>query len=148
MLGEPEELRRERRLGQGDEAPVLDPRRNLDDVIVRQPGDGAVISHVHLVHDAVVADERGDEPGRGLAVEGAAALLEQRRLLVQRRVAVELEQAALDLGDDLRPRDAVELPAQDRVVAVEVLEVRRGDDAELLEQVQGQSRLAGDGLAV
>ena len=148
VLGEPKELRRERRLGKGREAPVLHPRRNLDDVIVRQPGERAVISDVDLVHDAVVADERGDEPGRGLAVERAAALLEQRRLLVQRRVAVELEQAALDLGDDLGPRDAAELLAEDRVVAVEVLEVRRGDDAELLEQVQRQSGLVRDRLAV
>ena len=148
VLGEPKELRRERRLRQGREAPVLHPRRNLDDVIVRQPGERAVISDVDLVHDAVVADERGDEPGRGLAVEGAAALFEQRRLLVQRRVAVELEQAALDLGDDLRPRDARELLAQDRVVAVEVLEVRRGDDAELFEQVQRQRGLVGDRLTV
>ena len=33
-------------------------------------------------------------------------------------------------------------------MAVEVLEVRRGDDAELLEQVQGQRGLAGDGLTM
>ena len=38
-----------------------------------------------------------DEPRRRLAVEGAAALLEQRGLLGQRRVAVQLEQLALDL---------------------------------------------------
>ena len=45
-----------------------------------------------------------DETRRGLAVEGAAALLEQGGLLVQRRVAIELEQAPLDLGDDLGAR--------------------------------------------
>ena len=86
------------------------------------------------MHRAVVADERRDESGCRLAVERAAALLEQRRLLVQRRVAVELEQAALELGDDLRTRHAGELLGQNRVVAVEVLQVHRRHDAELVEQ--------------
>ena len=43
---------------------------------------------------------------RGFAVEGAAALLEQGRLLRQRGVAVELEQPPLDVGHDLGARRA------------------------------------------
>ncbi len=106
VLRETEQLGRERRLRQRDEPAGLDARRHLDDVVVREAGERAVVTDVHLVHGAVAADERRDETGRGLAVERAAALLEQRRLLVQRRVAVELEQVALDLGDHLGARRA------------------------------------------
>ena len=89
-------------------------------------------------------DERGDEAGRRLAVERAAALLEQRRLLVQRRVAVQLEQLALDLRDDLpRAASPSELLGEHLVVA------RRssagssdGIDAELVEQLPRQARPA------
>ena len=87
--------------GSGTRPVRLDPRRHLDDVVVGEPGERARVPDVDLVHVAVAGDERGDEAGRGLAVERAAALLEQRGLLGQRRVAVELEQLALDLGDDL-----------------------------------------------
>ena len=45
------------------------------------PASVAVVPHVDLVHRAVAGDERRDEPERGLAVERAAALLEQRGLL-------------------------------------------------------------------
>ena len=90
---------------------------------------------------AGAGDERGDEAGRGLAVEGAAALLEQRRLLVDRRIAVELEQLALDLRHGCRPRDAVELLREHQVVRVEVAQVVRRDRPELLEQLARQADL-------
>ena len=143
-----EQLGLERALGQRDEAARVDARRHLDDVVVGEPGERAVVAHVDLVHRVVAADERPDEPGRRLAVEGAAALLEQRGLLVQRRVAIELEQAALDLGDDLGARRSLELLGDDRVVAVEVLEVGGRHDAELLQQALRQRRLLGDRAAV
>ena len=62
VLGEPEQLRRERRLGKRDEAPVLDPRRNLDDVVVREAGERAVVPDVDLVHDAVVVTSEATSP--------------------------------------------------------------------------------------
>ena len=82
MLDEPEQLRRERRLRAA--APGrrgADARGHLDDVVVGQPGERAVVAHVDHVDRAVAGRQRGDEPGRRLAVERAAALLEQRRLL-------------------------------------------------------------------
>ena len=111
VLRQAEQLGRERRLRSGSAPGRVDARRHLDDVVVREPGERAVVAHVDLVHGAVAGDERRDEPERGLAVERAAALLEQRRLLDQLRVAVQLEQLALDLGDGLRARHAVELLA-------------------------------------
>ncbi len=88
VLDEPEQLRRERRLRQRLRAVRADPRRHLDDVVGREPGERAAVAHVDDVDGAVVRDERRDEPDRRLAVVRAAALLEQRRLLRERRVAV------------------------------------------------------------
>ena len=138
VLGEPEQLRCERLLRQRHDPAVLNARRHLDDVVVGEAGEHAVVPDVDLVHGVVAADERSDEAGRGLAVERAATLLEQGGLLVQRRVAVELEQPALDLGDDLGARHSAELLCELRVVAVEVVEVGGGDDAELVEQLPRQ----------
>jgi alpha-galactosidase/6-phospho-beta-glucosidase family protein len=53
---------------------------------------------------AAVAHQGGQQPDRRLAVEGPAALLEQRRLLCERRIAVHLQQPALDLCHRLGPR--------------------------------------------
>ncbi len=148
VLGQAEQLRCERLLRERDEPPVLDARGNLHHVVVGEAGERPGVPQIHLVHDVVARDQRSHEARGGLAVEGAAALLEQRRLLVQRRVAIELEQASLDLGDDLRARRPFQLPGQDRVVAVEVLEVGRRDDAELLEQLPRQGGLLRDRVAV
>ncbi len=81
VLGEAEQLGRERRLRQRLGPAAIDARRHLDDVVGGEPGERAVVSNVDLVHGAVVARQRRDEPDRSLAVERAAALLEQRRLL-------------------------------------------------------------------
>ena len=95
------------------------------------------------------AGERRDEPDCCFAVERTAALFEQRRLLVQRRVAVQLEQLALDLGDDGRARRrAVELLREHLVVRVEVLEVVRRNDAELVEQPPRLADVGGQLVAV
>ena len=89
-----------------------DARRHLDDVVVGEPRERAVVPDVDLVHLAGRRRERRDEPGRRLAVEGAAALLQQRRLLVDLGIAVDLEQLLLDLGDGGRARHSVELLVQ------------------------------------
>ena len=88
-------------------------------------------------------------PRRGLAVERAAALLEQRRLLGQPRVAVELEQLALDLGDPGSARHAVELLGEDHVVGVEVAQVvARGSRRARRSSRRGQADVGGELVAV
>src|SRR5262249_56354860 len=97
VLDEPEQLGRQRRLGEGGDGVSRDDRGDLDEVVVREAAERAFVADVDLVHARVAGVERPDQADRRLAVEGAAALLEQRRLLGQGRVAVELEQLALDL---------------------------------------------------
>ena len=138
VLHEPEQLGRERRLLERLRASGGDARRDLDRVVVGEAGERAVVADVDDLGVAGVAREGGDELRGGLAVEGAAAALEQLRLGRQRRVAVELEQLALDLGDLGRARLADELRGEHLVVEVEVAEVVRRDHAEPLEQRAGQ----------
>ena len=113
-----------------------------------RPGDRAVVADVDDLGVAGVARERGDELRRGLAVERAAAPLEQLRLGRQRRVAVELEQLALDLGDLGRARRADELRGEHLVVEVEVAEVVRRDRRRAVEQRARQVDVAGELVAV
>ena len=89
----------------------------------------------------VSANREPDELGRCLAVEGAAALLQQLGLLGQRRIAIELEQLALDLGDHLRSGNPVALLGEHPVVLVEVAKVVGGDGAELGEQLRRGSSM-------
>src|SRR3982750_181584 len=77
VLDEPEQLRRERRLWERARSGGLDQRRQLDDVVGREPGERPVVPYVHDLDVAAVLRERGDELRRGLAVVGAAAPLEQ-----------------------------------------------------------------------
>ena len=90
----------------------------------------------------VPAASEAIEAGRRLAVERAAALLEQRRLLGDLRIAVELEQLALDLGHRGRARRPAALLGEHLVVGVEVAEVVRRDRAELVEQPPRQPDVA------
>ena len=96
-LDQPEHLRRQRRTrapaavrrGPRAQAPRPPPRG--------QAVDGALVAHVHVVVRAVPGQQAGHQRGRGLAVVGAAALLEQRRLVVERRIRVHRQQLALDV---------------------------------------------------
>ena len=141
VLDETEQLRRERRLRQRLRAGGTDPRRQLDDVVGLQPRDDAVVANVDDLHVAGAGRERRDQRRRGLAVEGTAALLEERRLLGDLGIAVDLEQPCLDLGDRCRARHTVALRREDGVVGVEVAEVGGRDRAELLEQAQREPRM-------
>ena len=98
MLDEPQQLRRQRGLGDGIRPRAPDPGGQLDDVVVGQAGERAPVAHVDHLDVAGVPGQRGDELSGGLAVERAAALLEQRRLLAQRRIGVQVEELTLDLG--------------------------------------------------
>ena len=97
VLGQPEQPGQGGCCGSGTMRPALDACRQLDDVVVGEAGQGAVVADVDLVDDT--SPETSDETSlsRRLAVERAAALLEQRRLLVQVRTAV-ISEAALDLA--------------------------------------------------
>ena len=86
------------------------------------------------MHLARVRRDRADEADGGLAVERAAALLEERRLLDQVRVAIQLEQLALDLRDGRRAWHAFGLLGEHLVVGVVVVQVVRREHAELVEQ--------------
>ena len=98
--------RGERRLLERFRAVAGDPSRAL-----RSTSSSARPAIVPLLRTSttwvspVVARQRSDELRRGLAVERAAALLEQLRLGRERWVAVQLQQFALDLGRP-RPRAA------------------------------------------
>ena len=97
---------------------------------------------------AGACNERRNQADSSLAVEGAAALLEQRGLLDEGWVAVLLQQLTLDLGHPRRARHALLLFGEHAVVLVEVAEVVRGNRAELLEHRAWLSRLLGELVAV
>ena len=84
-------------------AVAVDARRDLDHGVVGQVRQRPVVADVDDLDIAGAVVERGDQLRRGLAVEGAAAAREQRRLLGERRIAVHLEQLVLDVDDLLRP---------------------------------------------
>src|SRR5207247_10578848 len=109
VLDEPEELGRERLLRKRLRPVAAHTRRHLDDVVVRQARERAVVARVDDVHLAGSAGERRRESDRSLAVERAAPLLEQGRLLGERRVAVHPEQLALDLHYLPRARQVMEI---------------------------------------
>ena len=136
VLHEPEKLGRERALRQRRGARPADARRELDDVVVLKALDDPVVSYVDDLDIAAVGGERGDQRGRGLAVERAAALLEERRLLGDLRVAVDVEEPGFDLCHRGRAGHAFALLGEYGVVGVEVPQVRGRDRAELLEQPQ------------
>ena len=102
-------LRRQRRQLQRLRAVARDARGHLHDHVVRQVRQRAAVVRVDDLDVAAAVVERGDQLRGRLAVEGAAAVLEQLRLRVEGRVAVQLEQVALDVHDLLRARVAVEL---------------------------------------
>ena len=60
-------------------AVPIDPGGNLDDRVVRHVREGAIVAHVDDLDVASPVVERRDQLCRGLAVEGAAAVGEERR---------------------------------------------------------------------
>lgn len=142
-------------------------RLHLDDGVVRQERQRAAVVRVHhLVRrttarpsptatlngwpfgPAAASQERRRQVHGGLRVERAATLAEQRRLLVERRVPVHLQEFLLHRGDLGGPRGlGAELP-YDLVMRVEVPQVVGGDDAEAVHDRVRQTEVVGDGLAV
>ncbi len=86
--------------------------------------------------------ERRDELRRRLAVERAAAVGEQGRLLGQRLVAVQLEQARLDVDDVLGAGVAGALLLDDPGGLVVVAQVVGGDGAERADELGRHARRA------
>ncbi len=148
MLHEAEQLRSDGRLREGARAVTVDLGGHLDDVVRRHPFHRAAVADVDDVDGAVAGRERADEADRRLAVESAAALFQQGGLLRQVGIAIELEEAALDLRNRRRARHAVELLGKHLVVLVEVVQVVRRQRAELLEQASPQSDLVRELVAV
>jgi hypothetical protein len=113
----------------------MDRAWDLDDRIVGQLGQCAVVAHIDDLHIASVVPERREELHRRLAVERAASAHEQLGLGVDRGVAVDLQQLALDVENLLRPSALASLLGDHRIVLIEVAQVVRGDRAERLQQV-------------
>ena len=118
---------------------AADPGGHLDHALSSRNGRRAVVAEVDHLHVAAVGHQRGDQVDRGLGVVGAAALLEQRRLLVQRRVGVQVEQLPLDRGDLCGPGRGGLLLGDHGVVRVEVPQVVGRQDPEPAQEVQRQS---------
>ncbi len=142
-LDEPEELRSERRHLDRMRAGAVDVGGHLDHRLVRQPGDRAVVADVHVVVRAVAGQQRRDQRSSGLAVVGAAALLEQLGLVVERGIAVHLEQGALDLEHLGRAMGSGQLFVDRFVGAVEVVQVVGGDGPHRPQQLGGLVDLVG-----
>src|SRR5439155_828954 len=143
VLDEAEQLGRERWLRQRRGPDSADPCRHLDRVVVGEAGEGAVVPQVDDLDVAAPGRERGDELRRRLAVVGAAAPLEQGRFGRQRRVAVELEQLMLDLGDLGSPGLRAQLLLEHPVVEVEVAQIVGRNHAQPLEQRRWQVNALG-----
>src|SRR6266536_2712475 len=148
LLDQAEQLGREGREGQGVGAGGVDARRDLDHGVGRQVREGPVVADVDDLHVAGAGVERGDELGGGLAVEGAAAPVQQRRLGVERRVAVQAQQLLLDRRDLLRPGRAAPLLREHLAGQVEVAQVVGGNGAEQADQPDGQVDLVRERLGV
>ncbi len=73
----------------GDEASVREPGGHLNDVVVGQEGQQAVVAQVDDAGDLLGAGDGQDQLDRRLGVERAAAALERGRLGVDLRVGVE-----------------------------------------------------------
>jgi hypothetical protein len=87
-LDQTPDLRRQRGEGRHVGASPIDACRDFDDRVVGEVRQRSVVPHVDDLDVAGAGMERGHQLGRSLAVERTAALLEQLRLLVDRRVPV------------------------------------------------------------
>ena len=141
VLHEPEHVLAERRDRDRVRAVGVDPRGDLDDVVVGEVRDRPGVASVHDLHVARPGRERGDELRGGLAVERAAASLEQLRLLREIGIAVELEQVVLDLRDLLGARRPAGLAFEHLPGPVVVAQVVGGDRPERTEQLGRDLRL-------
>ena len=117
VLDEAQHLGRQRGGRDGRGTRPVDARRDLDDGVVGQVRDRAAVEGVHDVDGAVAGVERLDQRRRRLAVVRAAAALEQLGLVVERRVAVQVQQLAFDADDVRRPAGAVALSCSTSSVA-------------------------------
>ena len=121
----------------GSRTLAIDRGRDLHHGIIGHVRDRAVVAQVHDLHVTRPGVQRCDQRGGGIAVERTSPLFEQRRLRVERRVAVELQQARLDLHDLLGPWGLPRLLRRKHAIdIVVVVEVVAGDRTERLHRVQ------------
>jgi hypothetical protein len=116
-------------------AIAVDPGGDLDDGVVGQPGQRPVVPDVDDLDIAATIVERRHELGRRLRVEGPAAVLEERWLGMEARIAVQVEELRLDLDDLVGPGVAVTLLGQDGIELVVVAQVIGRDRAEHADEV-------------
>ena len=150
----PRAARTRRRAGRGRAAPVpaapaaaaaapsrVDARRHLDDVVVGQPGERAVVAHVDDVHGAVAGDERARRarpPPRCRTRRRAARAAPASRSAPGRGTARAAR--ARSRRPSARAASPTRCSASTRVVRVEVVQVVGRDRAELVEQRAAAAR--------
>ena len=110
----------------GSRASPVDPCRHLDHRLIGKEGQRAVIAQIDHLHITAIGDQRRHQIHRSLGVVGTATLLEQGWLLVHRRVGVDLQQLALDLGHLLGARGLRPLLLDDVIMFIEIAKVVRG----------------------
>ena len=125
-------------------AVTVDDGRDLDDRVVGQVRDRAVVPNVDDLHVAGAVVEGRDELRRGLAVERPAAMIEELGLLVERRVAVHLEETSLDVHDVTGAGVAVLLLSEHGPRHVVVAEVVGRDRAHPADQVGRHPQFLGE----
>src|SRR5262249_35880824 len=143
-LHEPEHLRRERRHLDGMRTVEVDQRRHLDDGLVGESGDRATVTYVDVMVRTIAGEQRRHESGGRLAVVRAAALLEQARLMVERRVGVHVQQRLLDAQHLGRTVLSDALMMHLVVRAVEVAQVVARDRADGAHEFHRKAGVAGD----
>ena len=74
-------------------------RGNFDDCVLGQLRDHTIVLDINDLNIGTPAEQRSQKIERRLALVGTASLHQQIRLVVQLRVAVQLEELALDLHD-------------------------------------------------
>ena len=123
MLHQAEHLRRERVGRLRERACTVHPARELQHVAVGHVRDRPLVQHVDDLLVERTGVERGDESRGGVRVPRPPAFLEELRLRVERRVAVELQQPGLDLENLLGARAMRPLVFQDLARTVVVAQV-------------------------
>jgi hypothetical protein len=128
--------------GRGDAGRYLDHRLGGQE---RQP---VAVADVDDLHVTAIRGQGRHEVDRGFGVVRAAALLQQFRLLLQRRVGVHLEQAFLDGRHLLGAGRRGELFGHHRVVFVEVAQVIGRYDTEAPQEGRRQTDAGREVLGV
>ena len=139
-----ERVNRSRGLSSG--ALPADLCRYLDDSMISEEGQRAVIPQVDHLHIPPIGDQGRHQIHRGLGVIRTAPLLKQRGLLIDRRVGIDLQQLALNRGHLLGPGRFCPLLLNDLIMFIEVTKVVRRPHRQPLQQLRRNTGTLGQFL--